>query len=99
MSIMRNPLNNIYDDKITFENVTKTWKIVRKTCKNRKAVFKYSINKNINNYTIYRIDATKVRLFIRLILSIFTYTKISAHQTKQADIYKLGMLSCSLHAK
>ena len=88
---MRNPLNNIYEDKITFENVTKTWKIVRKTCKNRKAVFKYSINKNINNYTIYRILKEKkykpyqFRLFLifepkaRLVMSQTVADKIINH--------------------
>lgn len=47
--------SNIYFPPITFDQVTDTWNIVRKTCKNRKAVFRYHIQKNTNNYQLYQI--------------------------------------------
>lgn len=83
--------NNIYDEKITLENVTNTWNIVRKTCKNRRAIFKYKINKNINNYIIYKTLKEKkykplpYRLFLifepkaRLVMSQTVGDKIINH--------------------
>lgn len=49
--------NNLltYEDNITYDNVEKAWKIVRSSCKNKKAIFRYSINRSTNNYSIYRI--------------------------------------------
>ena len=44
---------DIYFPPITFDQITDTWNIVRKTCKNRKAVFRYHIQKNTNNYQLY----------------------------------------------
>lgn len=55
MSLKKRKINNIYYEPITFDNVYKTWKIVRGTCKNRKAVFNYSLNKNTNTYVIYTV--------------------------------------------
>lgn len=88
---MKKEIEKIYDDKVTFENVSKTWKVVRKTCKNRRAIFRYSINKNINNYIIYRILKEKkykpypFRLFLifepkaRLVMSQTVADKIINH--------------------
>ena len=45
--------NSIYDEPITYENIFKIWKIVRKTCKNRKEVFNFSLNLNSNLMNIY----------------------------------------------
>ncbi len=53
MNKKKKSVNNIYDLPITFDNIFSTWKIVRRTCKNRKAVFKFSLNKNVNVYNIY----------------------------------------------
>lgn len=46
-------IDHIYDSAITFENIYKTWNIVRKTCKNRKAVHRFAVNQNTNIYNIY----------------------------------------------
>jgi len=51
---MNNKIDNIYDNPITYENIYKIWKIVRKTCKNRKAVYRFELNKNTNIYNIYK---------------------------------------------
>lgn len=53
--------NNLltYEDNITYDNVEKAWKIVRSSCKNKKAIFRYSINRSTNNYSIYRIFKEK----------------------------------------
>lgn len=47
-------IDNIYYKAITFDNVENMWNIVKKTCKNKKAIFNYSINQNTLNYNIYR---------------------------------------------
>ena len=36
---------DIYFPPITFDQITDTWNVVRKTCKNRKSVFRYHIQK------------------------------------------------------
>ena len=48
---MKKIVDNIYDKYITFENVYKIWNVVKKTCKNKKAVYLFSKNKvaNIEN--------------------------------------------------
>ena len=38
--------NDIYYKPITYENVISTWDIVRKTCKNKRAIFRYHVKKN-----------------------------------------------------
>ena len=43
---MKSQINDIYYKAITYENVISTWDIVRKTCKNKKAIFRYNVNKN-----------------------------------------------------
>lgn len=82
---------DIYYDAITFDNVYATWKIVRGTCKNRKAVFNFSLNKNTNTYTIYTVLKEKrykplpFRLFLifepkaRLVMSQTVSDKIINH--------------------
>ena len=52
---MKSQINDIYYKAITYENVISTWDIVRKTCKNKKAIFRYHVNKNSMNYNIYQI--------------------------------------------
>lgn len=44
---------NIYDQAITYENIYAMWKIIKRTCKNRKEVFLFSLNLNTNIYYIY----------------------------------------------
>lgn len=91
MSLKKRKINNIYYEPITFDNVYKTWKIVRGTCKNRKAVFNYSLNKNTNTYAIYTVLKEKrykplpFRLFLifepkaRLVMSQTVSDKIVNH--------------------
>lgn len=80
-----------YDAKINHLYVDTVWNIVRKTCKNRKAIFRYSLNKNVNNYLIYRILKERkykpypFRLFLifepkaRLVMSQTVSDKIVNH--------------------
>ncbi len=91
MLIMKKEIKNIYYKSINFDNICKTWKIVRSTCKNRKAIFRYSICKNTNNYIICRILKEKkyvpykFRLFLifepkaRLVMSQTVADKIVNH--------------------
>lgn len=85
--------NNLltYEDNITYDNVEKAWKIVRSSCKNKKAIFRYSVNRSTNNYSIYRILKEKrykplpFKLFMifepkpRLVMSQMTTDKIINH--------------------
>lgn len=45
-------ITEIYDRALSYENIYSVWKIVRKTCKNRRAVYRFSLNKSTNIYTI-----------------------------------------------
>lgn len=45
--------NNIYDKYITMNNLYKMWDIIKSTCKNKKEVYKFSLNLNTNIYNIY----------------------------------------------
>lgn len=83
--------DHIYDSAITFENIEETWNIVRKTCKNRKAVYKFAVNKNTNIFNIYMALKNKIykslpfRLFLifepkaRLVMSQTVGDKIVNH--------------------
>ena len=44
---------NIYEKPITYENIFAVWNIVRRTCKNRKEVFDFSLNLSSNLMNIY----------------------------------------------
>ncbi len=44
---------NIYYKNITLDNLYNTWLIVKKTCKNKKELYKFSLNLNTNLYNIY----------------------------------------------
>lgn len=91
MSLKKRKNDNVYYDPITFSNVFATWKIVRGTCKNRKAVFNFSLNKNTNSYAIYTVLKEKryrplpFRLFLifepkaRLVMSQTVSDKIVNH--------------------
>lgn len=51
---------NIYDRAITYENIYAMWKIIKRTCKNRKEVFLFSLNLNTNIYYIYYVLKNKI---------------------------------------
>lgn len=51
---------NIYDQAITYDNLYAMWKIIRRTCKNRREVFLFSLNLNTNIYCIYYILKNKI---------------------------------------
>lgn len=44
---------NIYDKAITMENLYKMWLIIKKTCKNKRELYYFSLNLNSNLYSIY----------------------------------------------
>lgn len=83
--------NSIYDEPITYENIFKIWNIVRKTCKNRKEVFNFSLNLNSNLMNIYYALKNKTytpsayRTFMifepkpRLVMSQSVFDKIVNH--------------------
>lgn len=50
----RKQVDNIYYKNLTIENLESMYNIVRKTCKNRLAVFLFSLNKNTNLVNIYK---------------------------------------------
>ena len=55
--------NNIkYDDPITHENILYMWKIIKKTCKNKKAIFHFSLNLNTNINYIYYVFSKKEQI-------------------------------------
>ena len=99
-------VDNIYDDAVTFENIYDTWNIVRKTCKNRKAIYRFAVNKNTNIYNIYTVLKEKkykplpFRLFLifepkpRLVMSQSVSDKIVNHFV--TNYYLLPYLESSL---
>ena len=46
---------SIYDKAITHESIESIWNTVRRTCKNKKAIFQYSLNQNTYNEKTYQI--------------------------------------------
>ena len=51
---MKKEVYDIYYKKLNYDNLYNTWKIVRKTCKNKKAILKLEINKGTNICNIYK---------------------------------------------
>ena len=51
---MKKEVYDIYYKKLNYDNLYNTWKIVRKTCKNKKAILKFDINKGTNICNIYK---------------------------------------------
>lgn len=49
----KNNTSNIYDKYITMDNLYKMWDVIKSTCKNKKEVYKFSLNLNTNIYNIY----------------------------------------------
>lgn len=91
MKKMKKRIDNIYDKYITFTNLYNTWLIVKKTCKNKSDIYKFSINENINIYNIYTLlknrtyKPSKYRVFMifepkpRLVMSQSIADKIVNH--------------------
>ena len=82
---------NIYDNAITYENIYNMWRIIKRTCNNRKEVFYFSLNLNSNLYNIYNALKNKTyipgkyRIFMifepkaRLVMSQSIFDKIVNH--------------------
>ena len=96
----------IYDDAITYENIYKVWNTIKKTCKNKRAVFYFSLNLNTNlDYIHYMLKnkkylPSKYRTFMifepkaRLVMSQTIYDKIVNHFV--ANFYLIPYLEKSL---
>lgn len=50
---------NIYSSAITYDNIYNMWKIIKRTCKNKREVFLFSLNLNTNIHYIYHMLKTK----------------------------------------
>ena len=50
---------NIYSSAITYDNIYNIWKIIKRTCKNKREVFLFSLNLNTNIHYIYHVLKTK----------------------------------------
>ena len=69
---MRKIVNHIYDDAISFEHVNSVWNVVFKTCKNKKEVLEFSLNKNTNIYQIcYLLKSRKYQPYSYRLFLIF----------------------------
>ncbi|MDD5865672.1 MAG: RNA-directed DNA polymerase [bacterium] len=51
---MKKKINNIYYKYLTFDNLLNCYNIVKKTCKNKKAINRFEMNKYTNIYNIYK---------------------------------------------
>ena len=47
-------IDNIYYEPITYNNLYKIWKVVKKTCKNKRKVFEFQVNLECNLNNIYK---------------------------------------------
>ena len=98
--------SNIYDEPITFTNIEKMWNIVRKSCKNKRGIYEFSLNKNTNIYNIGKVLKERCykpypyRVFMifepkpRLVMSQCIYDKIINHFV--ANYYLLPYLERKL---
>ena len=83
--------DNIYYKYLSFDNLYDVWNIVKKTCKNKRAILKFHVNKCTNLYNIYmalyekRYKPLPFRLFLihepkaRLVMSQCVSDKIVNH--------------------
>ncbi len=67
--------NDLYSKPITLENITKIWYIVRKTCKNKRAVETFALNENTNLLNIYNILKSNSYIPGRFILFVILRPK------------------------
>ena len=51
--ILKKKVDNIYYKNLSFDNLLNCYKIIKKTCKNKKAINKFELNLNTNIYNIY----------------------------------------------
>ena len=51
--ILKKKVDNIYYKNLSFNNLLNCYKIIKKTCKNKKAINKFELNLNTNIYNIY----------------------------------------------
>lgn len=98
--------NNIYDKSITMDNLYKMWFIIRKTCKNKKEIYYFSLNLNTNLNNIYialknkTYKPSKYKTFMifepkpRLVMSQTIVDKIVNHFA--ANYYLIPCLESSL---
>lgn len=97
---------NIYEEAITFDNIYAMWKIIKRTCKNRREVFSFSLNVNTNIMNIHNVLKSKTytpgkyRTFMifepkaRLVMSQSIFDKIINHFV--ANYYLIPYLESSL---
>ena len=97
---------NIYDEMITMDNLYNVWNIIRKTCKNKREVFYFSLNLNSNLKHIYKMlknrcyTPSKYRPFMifeskpRLVMSQCITDKIVNHFV--TNYYLIPLLDASL---
>ena len=53
VQMIKKKISNVYNSIVTFENIYNAWNIVRKTCKKKKEIYRFNLNKNTNIYNIY----------------------------------------------
>lgn len=99
-------MNDLYYKPITYENIYKTYCTVRKTCKNKRGVYNFSVNKFTNIYSIYKAlynesyKPFKYKIFMifepkpRLVMSQTVTDKIVNHFV--ANYYLLPLLEKKL---
>lgn len=97
---------NVYDQAITIENLYSMWNIVKKTCKNKREIFYFSLNLNANIISLYydlknkTYAPGKYRSFMifepkpRLVMSQSVRDKIANHFV--ANFYLIPYLEKSL---
>lgn len=103
---MKKQYSRIYEKEVTFEHIFASWNIVRRTCKNKRAVYEFSLNQYVNCYNLYQLLKNKqykpysYRLFMifepkaRLVMSSTVSDKIINHFV--ADYYLLPYLEKKL---
>ncbi len=53
VQMIKKKISNVYNSIVTFENIYNAWNLVIKTCKNKKEIYRFNLNKNTNIYNIY----------------------------------------------
>lgn len=57
--ILKKKINNVYYKHLSYENILNCYNIIKKTCKNKRAINKFELNLNTNIYNIYNALKTK----------------------------------------
>ncbi len=91
INIMKKKIDNIYFKHLSFNNIYNVWSVVKKTCKNRNAIFRFNLNLGTNIFNIYNSLLNKsyrplpYKLFLifepkaRLVMSQTVFDKIVNH--------------------